>query len=202
MKFAKTLRIAKGGVLVACIALAGQVAAQPEQTAEGAQKFLAMTLPQNGYQSGTFVASFEELKGRLVFRRIKFSGTARVVDVRSPDLCVTEILHDTSFIDLQSSERVYDTSDQGRWLPWEKSSPAHQYYPQNFVNGTIAKDTISWSDVTQVKATSSGATVLIHQRGVDSASSVYLGATDLVARVLYAMEFLRMNCDKAAGTGF
>jgi len=42
----------------------------------------------------------------------------------------------------------------------------------------------------------------VHLKGVSPAMNFVLPSEDLAVRVAYAMEFLRLNCDATAGTGF
>ncbi len=67
--------------------------------------------------------------------------------------------------------------------------------------GVVASD-ISWDNVIEVKTSNSGSDVLVVHNGLEKPTLVRVGAKDMAARVAYAMEFLKISCDKAAGTGF
>ena len=58
----------------------------------------------------------------------------------------------------------------------------------------------SWSEVKSVQQT--GGDVHLMFAGNQHLATIYLRSEDLAKRVAYAIEFLRMQCDAAAGTGF
>ena len=57
-----------------------------------------------------------------------------------------------------------------------------------------------WSDVKSVEAV--GGDVRLMMAGNQAVSTIHLRSSDLATRVAYAIEFLRTQCDAAAGTGF
>jgi len=189
--------LAPGLLVVAVLCGSSSTASAQEQTIEGAQKFLSMALPGNPYQSPFFTTAFEAWGSSE--RQYKYSGAAPVTEAVVAGHCRTTIRHDITGLFVQTRQRLYDISEQGRWSYWNHL-PTHNFYPAERVSGAIASDEISWADVKEVKA--NGAQVLFLQNGHNHHTALNLGAADMAARVAYAMEFLRVSCDKTAGTGF
>ncbi|HYE42913.1 MAG TPA: hypothetical protein VEA15_05910, partial [Caulobacteraceae bacterium] len=67
--------------------------------------------------------------------------------------------------------------------------------PQHFIGATA-----SFGDMTGVQVI--GSVVYLSWKGNTHRSEIYLGSESLANRVGFAFEFLRMNCDPAAATGF
>lgn len=176
--------------------------AQADQTAEGAQEFLKMTLPGNRYVPGWLISQVKTWDRNSAFdTRYTYRGTGVIAEVRSQERCKTAILYDHRGISMGENEVNGNT---GRRMGW-------QYYPldsdryglKEFQAGSLAGvREFSWSDVKEVKLAGNETGVLLLLNGVNEYTEIVVGAKDMAARVVYAMEFLRLNCDRAAGTGF
>lgn len=181
--------------------LGGNVIAQ-EQTAEGAQMFLSATLPGNGYVPAMFSSVIESWDNSVPeYWRYRFTGTSKIMEVRSPDRCRTVISFDPSGLFVE-----VNTNEAAGWTGWrrrseDRSEALSQGSYKEGLMGVVASD-ISWDNVIEVKTSNSGSDVLVVHNGLEKPTLVRVGAKDMAARVAYAMEFLKISCDKAAGTGF
>lgn len=170
----------------ACLAVPAQAQGVPEQTVENAQKFLSMALPKKGYVAG----SLSDLINRVASQKqvsAGISGQGVVTDASAVGHCVSRILYDNSNV----SVSIGVNRDE-QIVPLAQINPAA-------LKGGLAEG-FHWGDVLYAKQ--SGADVLFLLNGNGQASRIHLGSEALAARVAYAMEFLRMNCDKTAETGF
>lgn len=176
-----------------------------EQTVENAQKFLSLTLPGNGYVPGTLVRLIEPSSNRYA-SKFRYQGKGRITEVLSPAHCRTAIWYDISGISVEVNDGM-DANFREVVGHWKRDATwfSRVLSPREFTGGQVAGDPagFSWSDVKEVKVPDgSTAVYLLFNDGIHQYTKVELGAKDMATRVGYAMEFLRMSCDKAAGTGF
>lgn len=158
----------------------------PEQTVEGAQRFLSMVLPGNGYTSGGFRDAVRQA-GKNAGASVMLDGAGKVTDASTVSRCTSRILYDNSSVSLivtagRRTQRlsVYDLAPG--WVTGGKPGGFH------------------WGEVKEVKQV--GGTVELLFKGNTTWTTVHLGSNDLAARVAYAMEYLRIHCDPTASTGF
>jgi hypothetical protein len=186
-------------ILVPCAPLHAQ-----EQTVENAQKFLSIVLPGNGFTSGRMATLFKPKPGETMVRS-KFDGVGKITTADSPARCRTAIMFDVSGITV-SLRRYVNRFDYTGWTAWESIGPpgaGDLGQSQYFVPGVGGNPAgFAWADVQEVKVSGSDTDVLLMLKGDTEYTRLHLGAKDLATRVVYAMEFLRMQCDAAAGTGF
>ena len=202
---ARTGLFVGGGMLLAMLLPPTAAHAQEgARTVENAQKFLSITLPGNGFTSGRMATLFKPKPGETRVRS-KFDGVGRITTADSPARCRTAIMFDVSGITV-SLRRYVDRFDYTGWTAWESIGPpgaGDLGQSQYFVPGVGGNPAgFAWADVQEVKVAGSGTDVLLMLKGDTEYTRLHLGAQDLATRVVYAMEFLRMQCDAAAGTGF
>lgn len=176
--------------------------AQVEQTVEGAQKFLEMTLPGNVYEPGhardsasRAIESWRgnyEGSGRLAY----LSENSKITEARTLARCTSAIKADLT---RASMKTVTHWREQGFPKRHEEthSVPAHLSsaiagLPQGF----------AWGDVTSVEHNGRRVFIKLRDDGSDNGAAIWLSSESMAACVAYAMEFLRVQCDPAAATGF
>jgi len=175
-----------------------------EQTVEGAQKFLSIVLPGNGYMMGGMYAalrggikSARESGGRSLDGEIQ--GKAIIVDATAVAHCKSKLLSDYSNVELKFSGRQ-GTGPLERWTITSRQLDFLNNPSSGGVTRFGTQEGIHWSIAKYVRQ--SGGNVYIMFDGNEDESTIYLNSEDLAKRVAYAIDFLRTNCDKAAGTGF
>ncbi|KAF1723362.1 hypothetical protein [Pseudoxanthomonas japonensis] len=173
-------------LLLPCVGLHAQEGAQ---TVENAQKFIALTLPDNRYVPGDLFHVLDEAKkvGGAAIR-----GTGRITDANALARCRSRILFDMSAVTMEGWPSGRPSQSKMYYLP--------DTFPDAYPKWGTNKEGFSWGDVKEVKA--EGTDVILLFKGGLAHSRIYLGAETLASRVAYAIEFLRTSCDAAAGTGF
>jgi len=197
----KTVFVAVIG-LMPCVTLHAQ-----EQTVENAQKFLSIVLPGNGYMGG----SIRETPGNVTtamregdsryFYDADLRGEAKIVDAGPVSRCVSKLLADYADVTISANVRRYaggpviDSISRGITEAGTFSVGANGL---RTIGGKT--DGFSWSEVKSVQQSGGDANLMF--AGNKHVATIYLRSDDLAKRVAYAIEFLRMECDAAAGTGF
>jgi hypothetical protein len=188
--------------LLPCAALHAQ-----EQTVENAQKFLSIVLPGNGYMGGAMretpalaVKAAREADSQHYYDA-DLQGEAKIVDADPVSRCTSKMLADYSTVTINIRARRYSSGPVV-----ERASRGITDWG-SFSAGADGRRTIggrqegfSWSEVKSVQQT--GGDVHLMFAGNQHLATIYLRSEDLAKRVAYAIEFLRMQCDAAAGTGF
>ena len=147
-----------------------------EQTVENAQKFLHITLPGNGYMSG---GNFTTLEGAA-----RESGTNLVFENLG-------IIRRYEPIARCRQATTFDYS--GVMV----SGPGARMHPDGM--GVVTGEAV-FANLAGARV--DGDRVLLSWKGSSRESVIDLNSPDLAARVAYAFEFLRLQCDPAADTGF
>ena len=168
----------QGAAILVATAVSGGALAQPAQTPEGAQQFLGQLAAQGGVTVSTDVG-----RGWNVFVDTMYDVTyaydpSLVRSIQSDSACVSAI----SFA--RQPDRRGPAASDGM-------DPVYGY------RGEIIY--LYWTKVTLVEQTGTAVVVL------DPPSyplRFNFGSEALATRAAYAMEFLRMECDPTAGTGF
>lgn len=174
-----------------------------EQTVENAQKFLSMTLPGNGYMAGSLRSAFKktvDIANRKGQGYVEYSigGEAKIVDADAVSRCTSKILSDYSGVTVNYVvKRSYYGSVVSR-----RTDKLTEALSKTFSQSTIIgrPDGFSWSEIKFVRSDGGNVDLLFSENEI--ASTIYLRSEDLAKRVAFAMEFLRISCDKSAGTGF
>lgn len=208
--------------------LAGEVSAQAQQTAQGAQDFLSQVI-----NSGNVGAS-------LVIREVKMTGVTTTIEKKFMQGCVPTgttrqdipLPVQATVTRIASSGNQCTTTLPGLTLKDRKYSADHSYLCGRYDSASTWQATvpdispapvIDWSKaniergkwVSVPLGTGGDSTPNFHV-GTSSNhilvsfpdknhGTVYLSlgaASDLADRVEYAVKFLQMSCDAAAGTGF
>lgn len=186
--------------LLPCVALHAQ-----EQTVENAQKFLSIVLPGNGYMKGGVSTALSAVRGRNAdgyLMEAEVHGEAKIVDASPVERCRSKLLSDYSGVEVEMRAR----RNPGAPVLERTRMPIAEMAPDSFSaqNGGVRRHGnpagVSWSELKSVRAT--GDNVFLMFAGNKNESVIYLRSPDLASRVGYALEFLRMQCDAAAGTGF
>lgn len=175
-----------------------------EQTVEGAQKFLSIVLPGNGYMTGTMHALLRDgiegaRKNGVRSLSGDIQGKAIIVDATVVAHCESKLLSDYSNVELKFSGR----QGTGALEHWTITSRQLNFLNNPSKGGVTrfgSQAGSHWSIAKSVRP--SGGNVYIMFDGNEDESTIYLNSEDLARRVAYAIDFLRTNCDKTAGTGF
>lgn len=199
------MRIPAAAVPAVLILLATAMpASAQEQTVEGAQQFLGLIAGQGATRfEADFGSGWNEVSASKIYCRYysRYTTTGLLDDgyncsdsefsshrvtpyqlagMTSLGRCATQVQpqprNDSNF-----------EVDHGRKNYWKVRA--------NMLQGPVR---IDWDKVAEVKQSGSSITVT----GISPAMRFHLASEALAARVTFAMEFLRMNCDTTAGTGF
>ncbi len=159
-----------------------------KQTVENAQRFLEMTLPGKVYRSATMKHAMEAAR-RKTGGEAHLEGHATISDATAIARCKSRLLHKYP----ESAEIIY------RVRGHIQRQPLLSAFPQ--LRGELGDpDGLPWSDVLEVETV--GSTVYLTLDGVVTRLEMDMGAKSLADRVAYAVEFLRISCDKTSDTGF
>lgn len=161
----------------------------PKQTVENAQKFLEITLPGKSYRPAFMQDALTNGARKMGGGVMELSKEAKIIDASIVGRCKSMLRYEYS----PSTELIATYSGRRETRPLS-SVVTDAVGPMGDANG------ISWTDALSIEAI--GSSVYIKWDSSTSRASVDLGAESLAKRVAYAMEFLRINCDKAAATGF
>lgn len=192
----------RGNIPMKCVAIAlglmSGLAQAQDQTVEGAQKFieglaeeggLTVTLPDNETEitiQYTYNGPYENIS--LKFDRDKISATKAL----SP--CSTRF-----YVDLKV-EGKFSHGYQGPNNNWEQRTISY-FHPQS-KNGTrkSVNFDIDWAKVPAVEK--KGDTSISLSDSAGNQVLIAVASKDYATRLRYAMEFLRVKCDKKSATGF
>jgi len=175
------------------------------QTVENAQKFLSIVLPGNGYMKGAVSTALSAVNGRDAsgyYMDAQVHGEAKIIDASSVGRCRSKLLSDYSSVEVELRVR----RNPGAPVLERKRMPIAEAAPDGFSaqHGGVQRHGdqagFSWSELKSVRTV--GDNVYLMFAGNKSESVIYLRSADLASRVGYALEFLRLQCDAAAGTGF
>lgn len=196
------------------LGLAGAASAQDRQTQENAQLFLAQVVGQGAttlavdvgggwnkfaedryfcrfspYYMGNFRIEDWKCGNDYLewneYPKYKASGARAEIGASGRQNCATVIATDS--IKGFNDERIYkgQVDNSSYTTVTTRRLPASPF-------------TLDWSKAAEVKQDGSSVSVM----GIKPALKFYLPSEALAARVAYAMEFLRTNCDATSGTGF
>jgi hypothetical protein len=177
------------------------------QTVENAQKFLSIVLPGNGYLKGSVSTSLAEAIRTMRqndprnYYEGDVHGEAKIVDASAVSRCKSKLLSDYSSVEIEFRMR---RNSQAPVLERHRTSMSQlpDAFPASSggVQRHGTQEGFPWSDVKSVEAV--GGDVRLMMAGNQAVSTIHLRSSDLATRVAYAIEFLRTQCDAAAGTGF
>lgn len=171
----------------ACLPAQSQ-ADQPKQTVENAQRFLQITLPGRPY----YAASMRDLidaEERRHGGRAYLEGHAVITNADPIARCKSRLFY-----------KYPDNVELVVHLRGQNARERLTSFAPNLAGELGNKDGVAWSEVLEAKADNTR--VLIKFNGATAYAAIDAGAQSMAARVAYAIEFLRVNCDKASGTGF
>lgn len=159
------------------------------QTVESAQQFLSMVVPGAGYRPGGLyavikgnIATVEMEEGlRPGSTTFEIGGTGSIVSYAAAGRCTQRVQSNLFGLTV-----YYHFGRVNRSKPYESS--------------VGAPGDIYWS--TLLKANVVGSTVYLTWKGQNVDSEFHFPDSTLAARVAYAMEFLRLECDTTKSTGF
>lgn len=143
------------------------------------------------------IKSGQENGGRGIGGEIQ--GKAAIMDAEAVAHCKSKLLSDYSNVELKFWGRQ-GTGPLERWTLTARQLDFLNDPRRGGVTRHGTQEGIHWSIVKSVRP--SGGNVYIMFDGNEDESTIYLNSEDLATRVAYAIDFLRTNCDKAAGTGF
>lgn len=176
--------------VMALVVLCAPPAAAQEQTVESAQAFLAMVLPGNGYSAGSIEDGLQAMAREMHNGRYHVSGHAKIIDAGVVARCVSRIQYDVTPVKYEAWQVTVPGSR-------ETIDPSKLFPDPRRVG---MADGFNWGTLKEVRQ--SGSDVRLQFPAARNATHIHVGAEAMAARVAYAIEFLRMKCDPAAGTGF
>ncbi|GEM_PF-1878825 len=174
--------------------LSSPAPAQDGQTVEGAQRFLSIVLPGSGYlpsSARSGIASARDAaaaEGQGV--RADLYGRARITDMSAVAHCVSRLEFDEANMRAVFIARNGERQEITLSTMWDQPVP-YGKDPEGFHWG---KDVLA--------ASQSGSQVNLRLEGRTQDAIIYLGDEAMAQRVIYAITFLRTECDAAADTGF
>ena len=80
--------------------------------------------------------------------------------------------------------------------------PAFNYYGTNYAARASDDVIVDWRKVTQVSRDENGTWITIYGLGWSHPTKFWPSSPTMAARVAFAMEFLRTECDETKGLGF
>lgn len=172
-------------VMLAAAIATPSMAQSPQQTVESAQRFLSMTLPDLGYETTYYRAGLDEMRRLPNSQRARIIGHPIIVDASTVSRCRSKMIGSADHVILRVTGE--GESSMGQLVPAfsRMGSPTGFHWGEDILS-----------------ARAYGADVRIMFKGNTEASRLMTGAPDLAVRIAYAMEFLRVECDPAASTGF
>ena len=168
-------RIKTLGMTVALAALALPTLVHAQQTRAGAQEFLRQVAAQGAMRLSTDTGDGWQRSVRPYDSHTFPPNT--VTGVSGGDTCASTLAYQPH------ATVVYGSEARGNYSP--------HYDP-------IQNNLIDWSRVVEVLQSGTD----IYLTGTAYPLKVGLGSEALATRVAYAMEFLRLECDPTASTGF
>ena len=181
-----------------------QAASEPEQTVEGAQKFLSLKLPGNRYEWGGF-NSFAREKMNSVMEGVKqqypesrvdvryiINGNAIIKEAVATSKCSSKLVLDISQLSaiIVIKENPYSPKEERIEMTAAKLLGTGDFYEFESENWGKLKSVEQEKDKVIVRYSS------------PIPSTIIVGSEGLASRIAYALDFLRINCDEASGTGF
>lgn len=164
------------------------------QTVENAQYFLSLVLTDAGYVPGSMRTGIAYASRNLRYgQTASIGGRTLVTDASALSRCVSQILFDISQLRFVFSDRG-EKYEQNALTFLKKAWGDDAKMPGTNVEG------FHWGDV--VSAVQEGAVVSLKFKGAEHSSQILLGDDAMAKRVVYAINFLRMECDPAGSTGF
>lgn len=171
----------------------GLASAQSDQTVDGAQKFIAVIASQHatrletdwGNGFGTTLGRHpvqycQDIPGFFEVRReCGYNYPAELVTRPQPSL--------------DAASKISDCSTRFQYTDSATAIGEYTITP----TGTTTVD-VDWSKVASVATNG----VYVFIEGQRPRVRLEMASVDLAARIAFAMEFLRTNCDEAASTGF
>jgi len=218
---------AKGTVLIAASCLVSTLAwAQPAQTAEGAQAFLA-SMAKRGFARATFVDALGRPNHATGIHNVEISRIKLSIREEKSSAPVEKslgdfVVSDLAYGDRQGAADACTTRIDGVQLPtsafehkstsWEEpgflvSVTVLQNESWNFTEsfGQFAgPHYIDWRQA-QVVRSNDGGRIDVRAKGDAFPTNILSfvpGDAELADRIEYAARFLRMSCDESAATGF
>ncbi len=161
----------------------------PEQTVEGAQRFLSQVLPGQGYRPGFLTEFVQQLSRQRGMPNPVIVGEGNIYEVTTVKKCKTILRYDLTPVMLEY---------------YHPSSPYFRRFRLVATEPTLKQGGspggFSWGEVVQVERF--GSSVDIKFQNSRDTSRIHLNAENMAKRVAYAIEFLRLHCDETAKTGF
>lgn len=186
--------------VVTVLALIAGLAQAQDQTVEGAQKFIA-SMAEEGALTVT-------VGGYTVSRRVAIDphgSTRRLDETFSPDKVSSTMATSpcsTMFqVELKSpTVRSVNYTYRDRGGDAERMSE-DLYHPKSLMGTrTTFSFAIDWAKIPSVEKKYGRSVSLINNDG--EAVEIEVASNDYATRLHYAMEFLRIKCDKKSATGF
>lgn len=77
---------------LASVITAPSLAQSPQQTVEGAQRFLSMTLPDLGYEGAAYINGVNEMRRNPAARNLQVVGNPVIIDAATVSHCRSKII--------------------------------------------------------------------------------------------------------------
>lgn len=197
------LRVGAALLLVAAVLAATPVAAQ-EQTAESAQKFLTIIAGQQPMSLAIDAGrGYNVVEGQAQqCRNVSVQGffgnsserqcnNAYPINVQYPDLAVMKI----ETVDRCTTVITTSPPQNMNYGQFGSASQSREAYPDYRMGPPLRLEFAKLSRVEQQGA-------VIYLKTSTGNWRLATSSSDMATRVAYALEFLRQQCDAAAGTGF
>ena len=217
-----TMRITLG--LLAGTLAAGAALAQQNQTAEGAQRFLAALVKKGNGHAWLVDAQgrTNHVRGKAVIttvevgllseesRKIERASEKQLssfivseLDTQDPDgnvnACITRIAQWRPRESLVSTTN-WTSTDEGVFIDTDYRHT--QVLTFELSPELSSPQWIDWRNVKLTRSTNGAQMQVAFTAKQHTVNLAFHGETDLVDRVEYAMKFLKMSCDDTASTGF
>jgi len=205
--------IMKGGACVAAVAIgllaSASSVAQSQQTAQGAQQFLSLLVSEGTVPAALQFAEVRTTVKHRVFHKKALRGwvetksttsewnfprEATVERLSALDACTTNITG-LAFSDLD--KKAADPADYN-----DEYATSEMLYEPSPATAMAPPHSIAWGKAT-VSRGGGGVTARVADNRFKHLTLFYRTTDpELQDRIEYAMKFLQMSCDAAAGTGF